>query len=225
MAAGKLILLPNVLDESQTPSGYVEIDGLIAESEKSARRYLRTFVSHEELTKFPIRLLNEHTEQKEIAPLLEPILQGQTWGLISDAGVPCIADPGSEIVKLAHQHKIAVDAVPGPCSIILALQLSGFSGQNFCFHGYLPREEHLLIKKIKDLEAKARGCSQIWIEAPYRSSKMLEALKKELQPTTELCVAVNLTGPLQQVISQSIKEWKSSSVQLGKEPAVFLIFS
>lgn len=225
---GKLYLLPNLLDESlpvepflplSVNAAVASLQGLIAESEKMARRYLRRFLSHEAMAQMPLRELNEHT--KELSDLLQPLLAGQTWGLISDAGLPCIADPGADLVWLAHQKHVAVETFVGPSSLIMALQLSGFSGQRFSFHGYLPRELAELEPKIKELEK--RGDTQIWIEAPYRSAKMLETLLKTLQPQTKLCVAVQLTTPRQRVLSQTVAQWKGKSFPLEKEPAVFLL--
>lgn len=232
MPVGKLLLLPNLLDESLShelflPSGLTSVisslHGLIAESEKAGRRYLRRFLSHEHMTKIPIRLLNEHTPKQEIASLLEPILKQEVWGVISDAGLPCIADPGAELVFLAHEKKIPVETFSGPSSILMALQLSGFSGQHFSFHGYLPREIPDLEKKILELEKRAEQGTQIWIEAPYRSLKMLDALKRTLSSKTLLCITVNLTSPNQRVASMPIEEWRKTSFPLEKEPAVFLL--
>lgn len=223
---GKLFLLPNMLDEGLPtdlpPSvgfAVAEIQGLIAESEKSARRYLRRFLSHDQMAQMPLRLLNEHTQKGELEQLLEPLKKGEKWGLISDAGLACIADPGSDLVFLAYQKNIHVETFVGPCSMIMALQLSGFSGQNFTFHGYLPREPQELDAKLKELEKQSS--TQIWIEAPYRSAKMIEHLQKVLQPTTFLCVASSLTFPDQRVVTKKISEWKNISI--GKEPAIFLI--
>jgi 16S rRNA (cytidine1402-2'-O)-methyltransferase len=231
--AGKLILLPNVLDESLPHEPFLpasvakavgELQGLIAESEKAARRYLRRFLSHDQMAAMPLRLLNEHTDPKECATLLEPVLRGEIWGVISDAGLPCIADPGADLVWRAQQAKVQLEAIAGPTSLLLALQLSGFSGQRFAFHGYLPREEGPLTEAIKTLERNAKGNTQIWIEAPYRSGKMLEALKRSLGADTLLCLAVQLTAPDQRVVSQSIQKWKAMDFPLGKEPAVFLLY-
>ncbi len=226
--SGKLYLLPNILDETAPTELFLpisvnkavaSIQGLIAESEKMARRYLRRFLSHDEMAKMPLKLLNEHT--KEIEDLIQPISRGETWGLISDAGLPCIADPGADLVWTAHERKIEVQTFVGPSSLIMALQLSGLGGQQFSFHGYLPREQNQVEAKIRDLE-KQSG-TQIWIEAPYRSAKMLDLLKKNLQPQTKLCVAVNLTLATQRVVSQSVAKWRSFPFNLEKEPAVFLL--
>jgi 16S rRNA (cytidine1402-2'-O)-methyltransferase len=228
--SGKLLLLPNLLDESLSVEPFLptsvafavrSIQGLIAESEKMARRYLRKFVSHEEMAKCPLRLLNEHS--KDIEELLAPMQKGEIWGLISDAGLACIADPGAELVWLAHQKGVPIETFVGPSSIVMALQLSGFSGQQFCFHGYLPRETPELEQKVRQLE-QMKG-THIFIEAPYRSAKMLELLRRILSAKTRLCVAVNLTTPHQRVLSQEVVKWKNLSFPLEKEPAVFLIQS
>lgn len=228
--SGKLLLLPNVLQEELPIAPFFPISvtdavrsiaGLIAESEKAARRYLRKFISHEEMQKIPICLLNEHTQQ--LKSFLEPMKKGEVWGLISDAGLPCLADPGSDLVWLAHQAGIDVAAFVGPSSIILGLQLSGFSGQHFTFHGYLPKEPEVLEKKLKEME-KQPG-THIWIEAPYRSQKMLEQLLKTLQSSTRLCVAVNLTTPAERLLSASVSRWRSIAWHIEKEPAIFLLTS
>jgi 16S rRNA (cytidine1402-2'-O)-methyltransferase len=225
---GKLYLLPNLLDETLPVEPFLpqsvgiavaSIQGLIAESEKMGRRYLRRFLSHDEMAQCPLRVLNEHTA--DIHELILPMEKGETWGLISDAGLACIADPGADLVWLANQKNIAVETFVGPSSIIMALQLSGLSGQQFSFHGYLPRETADLEQKLRELE-KGPG-AKIWIEAPYRSAKMLDALLKVLQPSTKLCVAVHLTMPTQRVVSQTVAHWKGKSFPLGKEPAVFVI--
>lgn len=230
--SGKLYLLPNVLDESLPSEPFLpasvalavhSLQGLIAESEKMGRRYLRRFLSHEAMARCPIALLNEHTQ--EIDSLLLPLERGETWGLISDAGLPCIADPGSNLVAAAREKKISVETFAGPSSILMALQLSGFHGQRFCFHGYLPREIPALEKTIKELEKRAREETQIWIEAPYRTAKMVESCKQILQPQTKLCVAANLTLPTQKVVSQTLLKWKNNTPHFEKEPAVFLLDS
>lgn len=226
--SGKLYLLPNLLEESLPIEPFFpvsvreavgQLQGLIAESEKMARRYLRRFLSHDEMAKMPLALLNEHS--KELFSLIQPMKNGEVWGLISDAGLPCLADPGADLVWLAHQNGIFVETFVGPSSIVMGLQLSGFGAQQFSFHGYLPREIPDLEKKVRELE-KQSG-THIWIEAPYRSAKMLELLKQVLKPATRLCVAANLTTPNQKVISQTIARWKEKSFVLDKEPVVFLI--
>lgn len=232
MAAGKLFLLPNLLHEEALPDTCFPprvaqvvplLQGLIAESEKQARRYLRRFLTHEQMKSLPLQSLNEHTKKEELEAILQPLREGQTWGLISDAGLPCIADPGADLVFLARQNGVNVEAVAGPSSIIMALQLSGFSGQRFAFHGYLPREVEDLEIALRKLEEQARFATQIWIEAPYRSSKMLDILKNVLQPQTKLCIATDLTMPEERVVSQTIAKWRAASFPLAKSPCVFLL--
>ncbi len=229
-----LYLLPNVFDESQDHHTLLPqsvdkavscIDGLIAESEKEARRYLKRFQTKKPLQQMPILLLNEHTQDKDLTALLDPIKKGECWGLISDAGLPCIADPGAKLVALAHKLQIKVEAFTGPSSIVLALMLSGFSGQRFSFHGYLPKEEKERKRQMKLLEedAKKFGRTHIFIEAPYRSQSLFTELVGQLHDDTLLCVAWDLTMPTQGVISKSVKAWKAGEpLQLEKRPAIFL---
>lgn len=232
----KLILLPNLLDEKQSidilPGAIKDvvnsIDGLIAESEKNARRYLIKFMSHEKANKLPVLLLSEHTTNNELKDIIKSISLKNTLGVISDCGLTCLADPGSDLVSLCHKNNIEVVSYPGPCSIITALQLSGFSGQKFAFLGYLPREKDELVKELKNLEKRAvsEKQTQIWIEAPYRFHNMLQSIINSLNENTYLCVAKDLTLPSQKVISMKIKDWKKKKLFEDKKiRAVFLISS
>jgi len=231
-----LFLLPNLLDETLSWEPFLPqsvalavstLDGLIAESEKEGRRYLRRFVDHERMAKTPIRTLNEHTQPQELAELLTPLLKGERWGLVSDAGLPCIADPGAPLVLLAEEKKIRVETFSGPSSIVMALQLSGLSGQRFAFHGYLPREASDLKRTLQQIEGRSKqdSSSQIWIEAPYRTSKLAQTAIETLQPSTLFCIALDLTLPTQSVRTQSIAKWRHSEIEMGKRPAVFLLQS
>ncbi len=236
MSQGKLILLPNLLDEgaeieaSLPPSVALavrKLQGIIAESEKSARRYVRRFLSHDAMAALPIRLLNEHTPKTDLDALLTPVLKGECWGVLSDAGLSCIADPGADLVALARKAGVAVEAIPGPSSILLALQLSGLPAQRFSFHGYLPKEGAELEQKIVRLEREAReqNASQVFIEAPYRSMKLFTALLQTLQSGTRLCVAASLMSPQERVVSQTIATWRNGTFALGKEPTVFVVWA
>ena len=227
-----LILLPNLLDDEadlikNLPMDYLKqiipsLDGLIAEDEKKARRYLLKFVARDDLP--PIKLLNEHSSEDDLQLLLN-LISKEKWGLISDAGLPCIADPGSKLVFLAREKNIKIEAVFGPSSIFLALMLSGLGGQKFCFQGYLPRKEDELIKKIKFLEkiSSLENATQIFIEAPYRSDKMFNILKKTLKPKTYLSIAISLTSKDQRVITKKVKDFEN--LVIGKNPSVFLFKS
>lgn len=231
---GKLYLLPNLLDDTvddhtkYLPANIGEIvaslDGCVCETEKLARRFLGRF----KRAQLPLKVLNEHTKDEELIDLIVPLEQGGTWGMLSDAGLPCIADPGAKLVQLARKKNVAVEAVAGPSSFIMALMLSGFSGQHFSFHGYLPREKELRIKRIRALEQKSKKeqSSEIFMEAPYRNLELLQDLVAELQPQTELAVACDLTSPTQEVIVKTSKEWKKDPLpQIHKRPCVFIIFS
>lgn len=231
-----LILLPNVLDETLSHEAYLPssveravqtLDGIFAESEKGARHYLKRFAFPHPRTfrDIAISLLNEHTTDKEREELLEPLKRGETWGIVSDCGLPVLADPGATLVYRANELGIPVSVFPGPSSIIYALMLSGLSGQNFAFNGYLPRKEPFLQEKIQSLVqiSQKEKQTQIFIEAPYRTEKMLELLVKELPSTAILSLSWNLTLPTQGVITKSIKEWKKHPLpELRKTPAVFV---
>ena len=232
--AGILYLLPNLLDDELSyepflPSSVAEavrsLNGLIAESEKGARRYLRRFVPHETMASMPMRLLNEHTPASEMSALLDPIERGERWGVLSDAGLPCLADPGAPLVRLAQERGCSVIAFPGPSSLILALQLSGLSGQRFAFHGYLPREVPALEQRLQQIEKRSMqdDATQIWIEAPYRSAKMAQIAIESLHPSCILCIALSITGQGQRIRTQRIEQWRRQPFHIEKEPAVFLL--
>ena len=229
-----LILLPNALDPTLDSSGFLTpvlsdvvplLTGIIAESEKGARTFLKRFTFEEPKTfrDVPIHLLNEHSSPDDLQNLIKILKNGESWGLISDCGLPVMADPGAQLVRLARQENIPVQAYPGPSSIVLALMLSGLSGQAFTFHGYLPREPKPLKNKVGLIE-KLKGQSHIFIEAPYRTEKLLSVLLDELSGEMTLCVAWNLTLPDQEVIVKKVKEWKKELLpDLKKKPAVFVV--
>lgn len=235
MSKPALLLLPNLLGEHRhhepfLPSGVEEavssIDGLICESEKAGRRYLDRFKTKKPADEIPLAIYNEHTLDKDIDFFLEPIRKGERWGVISDAGLPCIADPGARMVRRARQSGIIVQAFVGPSSILLALMQSGFSGQRFAFQGYLKADEAGRIKDIKRLEAlsKAEKSTQIFMEAPYRNMHMLQSLLNTLDEQTWLCVAWELTMPSQGIVSEPVQRWKKMPLpSLEKKPALFLI--
>lgn len=224
-----LYLLPNVLHETQNPRIILSqqvsdviatLDGVICENEKRARAYLKCFDLKMALQVFPLALLNEHTA--DVKNLLQPIKEGQHWGVLSDAGLCCIADPGSDLVALAHREKIPVKALSGPCSITQALQLSGMSGQHFTFHGYLPREKAERQNALRLLEksAKQQKATQIFIETPYRNNEMLSDCLQVLSPETKLCVAWDLDSDQTGVAVEKVS--KFTAIDLHKKPAIFL---
>ncbi len=232
-----LFLLPNFLAETAVaelslPSGVAPLvetlDGLIAESAKEGRVFLKRLLTTRKVAEVPISLLNEHTKNEELDELMVPLLRGEKWGLVSDAGLPCLADPGARLVMRARRANILVRAVAGPCSFILALMLSGLPAQRFTFHGYLPRESQELAGLLKSLEQRARreGETQICMETPYRNQRLLENLLRYLPDSFTLSVACDLTSSNEEVLTFSIKEWKTRSPpSLDDRPAVFLFSS
>lgn len=230
-----LILLPNLLDDRQNPKEVFSLEvhqlvdslqGLIAESEKAGRAYLRFFLPKEKANSLPLAIFSEHSKKEEIDALLKT-LKNEKWGLISDAGVPCVADPGGPLVYAAKEMGIQVASPFIPASFLLALMLSGLEGQRFAFHGYLPREDAELKKALLQLERRSREdkATQIWIEAPYRSSKMFTYLLNTLHDETLVCVAKSLQSPDELILTQKIRKWRKAPLVLGKEPAIFLIYS
>lgn len=219
-----LFLLPNALHSDAPESAWLvpairdlvpTLQGLIAESEAGARLFLKRFKVH-----VPVQLLNEHT--RDIDFILEPVLKGERWGLISDAGLPCIADPGAALVYRARVLNIAVETFTGPSSLLFALQLSGLPAQQFSFHGYPPRETEELKEYIR-LKEREKGVTHLWIEAPYRSARLLSVMLETLSGSTRLSVAASLGSPQQRIVSRQVSDWKPFALE--KEPAVFLLFS
>jgi 16S rRNA (cytidine1402-2'-O)-methyltransferase len=216
------LFLPKSVDEAVR-----NINGLIAESEKSARAFLRRFSYPEgkHFSSIPLKTLNEHTKPEEIDELLQPLLKNETWGLISDCGLPCLADPGAGLVRRAREKGIQIKAFVGPSSITLALMLSGLPAQCFAFHGYLEREEEPLKLKIRALEKRSQqeNETELFIEAPYRNQKLLTRLVETLNEKTLLCVAWDLTLPTEGVITQRVSFWRKNPLpDLAKKPAIFL---
>lgn len=232
-----LLLLPNLLGEhrhhelflpNSVDRAVVSLDGLIAESESGGRRFLGHFETSKPAHLIPIALLPTKPSIKEIDFLLEPMQKGQRWGCVSDAGLPCIADPGSALVRRARQLNIPVQAFVGPSSITLALMLSGLPGQHFCFCGYIAKDEAGRQREILALEkiSRERSSTQVFIESPHRNRVMLETLIRVLNDETHLCVAWDLTLPTQGLISQTIAAWrKTPPPNIDKKPAIFLLYS
>lgn len=232
-----LILLPNVLIESLDPSkvlgadvgeAVASLDGLICESEKAGRRYLSSFNTKKPPREIPIAVYNKNSDEGDIDFFLEPIRAGERWGLLSDAGLPCIADPGNQLVARARATGIVVQAFSGPCSFVHALLLSGLPGQSFSFHGYLPKEPDNRKVKLLQIEKKSQAeqSTQIFMETPYRNQHLLQTALEILNPATLFCAAWNLTAPSQGVICQMISQWKKMALpHLEKKPAIFLLLA
>ena len=228
---GTLYLLPVSLGESSLedvlPQKNFDIvktlTFFIAENAKEARAFLKQS-AYPEISRAEFSLINQHVKKEELNSFLEPLLKGNNMGLMSDAGCPGIADPGAEIIALAHQKGIKVMPLVGPSSIVLSIMASGFNGQNFAFNGYLPIDKPQKAKRIKELEQFCMKYkqAQFFIETPYRNESLFEDLLKLLQPSTKLLVATHLTLSSESVQVKSVSDWKKNKVpDFYKKPTVF----
>jgi 16S rRNA (cytidine1402-2'-O)-methyltransferase len=226
-----LYLIPSFISEntSTLPENVLivirDIDEFIVENEKSARQFLKDVKTNIRQEKFIFHLLNEHSSGEDISKLKNVIIQKKNIGLLSEAGCPGIADPGSDAVRIAHENNIRVIPLTGPSSIFLALMASGMNGQQFAFHGYLPKDQEARKKKIQALEKDANKFTQtqIFIEAPYRNQNVLNDLLAVCNNNTKLCIAVNLTSENESVKTKSIESWKKNIPGLNKQQVIFLI--
>jgi 16S rRNA (cytidine1402-2'-O)-methyltransferase len=232
---GKLYLIPSPLGQNENldliiPSGVQQIiktiNYLFVEEIRTARRYLKKIDKTIIIDEIHFTEYNEHSVKTDVLQYIQPLLEGHHAGIISEAGLPCIADPGREIVSLAQQHGITVVPLTGPGSIFLALMASGFNGQNFSFHGYLPVDKNQLQLKIKQLEQTAEKLdqTQIFIETPYRNQQLITSLISICKAETKLCVASDLTLPTEQIVVRTIREWKQIRPDFHKRPCVFLLY-
>ncbi|SDR83333.1 SAM-dependent methyltransferase [Winogradskyella sediminis] len=202
-----------------------DLDFYIVENEKTARRFIKRVSPSKSQPALKLKVLNKYTTEAERNTFLNPCLEGISIGLLSEAGCPAIADPGADIVGLAHQMDIKVIPLVGPSSILLALMGSGMNGQSFTFNGYLPIDKNERKAKLKTLErlSSEHNQSQIFIETPYRNMKMLEDLTHSLHPNTRVCVACDLTLPTEFIKTMPAKDWKHNKEDFHKRPAIFII--
>ena len=233
-ALGKIYLIPTTLGDTAETADVLPvkintiinlIDEYIVENEKSARHYLKKMGIKKPLQEILLHPLNQHTQPQEIGSYLNSISSGKNIGVISEAGCPGVADPGAEVVKLAHEKNIDVIPLVGPSSILLSIMASGFNGQNFAFNGYLPKERHDRIKKIKDLEflATRKNQTQLFIETPYRNMHLLEDLLNSCDGNTKICIACDVTLPTEFIKTKTVAAWKKQLPDLNKRPAIFLM--
>ncbi|MDL2281557.1 SAM-dependent methyltransferase [Parabacteroides sp. OttesenSCG-928-G06] len=204
----------------------LQLKYFIVENVRTARRFLKKedpTISIDELTFYE---LNKHTTPEEAAGFLIPMSRGESIGIISEAGCPAIADPGADIVAIAQQKGYKVVPLVGPSSILMALMGSGFNGQSFAFHGYLPIDSNERTQMIKKLEARiySESQTQIFIETPYRNAKLAEDFLRICRPTTRLCIASNITCNDESIRTRSIKEWKGKLPDMHKKPTIFLLY-
>ncbi|MGQ0829046.1 MAG: SAM-dependent methyltransferase [Bacteroidota bacterium] len=232
---GILYLIPTTLGETAETADVIPvkinrvvntIDEYIVENEKFARHYLKKIGIKKSFQEIKLHLLNQHTPVQEISGYLNAIAEGKNIGIISEAGCPGIADPGADVVKIAHDKNIKVVPLVGPSSIFLALMASGFNGQNFAFNGYLPKERTDRIKKIKELEklAQQKDQTQLFIETPYRNVHVLDDLLASCDGATKLCIACDITLPTELIKTKTIAAWKKQIPDINKRPAIFLIY-
>jgi len=248
--SGILYLIPNTLGQSADGAGdplnhaipievqalTARLDYFIAENAKTTRAFLKLIsVNHPLATPLQgieIAELNVNTNATELPRLLAPLLAGRDAGLISEAGVPAVADPGANLVRLAHAHGVTVRPLVGPSSILLSVMASGLNGQSFAFNGYLPTDAPSRAKRIRELEQRARSekQTQSFIETPYRNDALLAALADSCQANTLICIATDLTLPSESIRTAAAKEWKTllaagKAPELHKKPTVFLILA
>jgi 16S rRNA (cytidine1402-2'-O)-methyltransferase len=233
MRTGKLYLIPVPLGLGPIPSVLPDavisrakqLGHFVAENAKSARAFLKSIGCTLPLQQIDIRELNEHTLEEELDTLLAPARNGHDIGLISEAGCPAIADPGKNLVALAHQEGIDVVPMVGPSSILLALMASGLSGQSFAFHGYLPVKDELRQKRIRELEHLSRTgkTTQVFIETPYRNQQLFEALIRTCAPDTMICIATDLTLDTERIVTATASIWRNRTrPEIDRRPTVFL---
>lgn len=230
---GKLYLIPTTLGE-MNPEEVLPvtikrtldfINHYIVENEKTARRFIKSVHPEKKQPDLQISVLNKHTETQEHLEFIQPLLNGQNVGLMSEAGCPGVADPGAVIVKLAHERGIQVIPLVGPSSILLAVMASGMNGQSFAFNGYLPIDKGEKKSALKNFEKLSfdKNQSQLFIETPYRNNKLLEDLLATLQPNTNLCIACDITLPTEYIKTLAVKDWKKQKVDLHNRPCIFII--
>jgi len=229
---GNIYLIPNTLgghNFSETipidvQSKLMSITNLIVENERTARAYIKSMLPDKNQQELRIDILDKHTDPLDLPKFLDAAEEGHDIGIISEAGVPCVADPGAEIVSIAHRRGLNVFPLVGPSSILLALMGSGFNGQQFTFRGYLPFDKQIRKRVFQAMVKDCRdGITQIFMETPYRNNKLLEELLTILHPETKLCIAVDITLDSQEIKTKTISQWKQERFDLSKRPAIFLI--
>ncbi|WP_456440281.1 SAM-dependent methyltransferase [Psychroserpens sp.] len=230
---GKLYLIPTRLGDNPplevlpiSVKKIIElVDDYIVENEKTARRFIKKVDSRKQQSILKFEILNKYTQPEEIQHFLDNCKNGKSMGLLSEAGCPGIADPGADVVKLAHENNIQVVPLVGPSSIVLALMSSGMNGQSFAFNGYIPidkSERKVTLKKMERISYE-QNQTQLFIETPYRNNKIIEDICSALHPQTRVCIACDITLPSEYIKTLTVKEWKHVNIDLHKRPAIFVI--
>jgi len=234
IAPGTLYLIPTPLGETsldlvlpeETRRIATRLSHFVVEQAKTARAFLKQVGTDMPLQQLQLSELNEHTRESELEHLLAPLLAGHDVGLLSEAGCPAVADPGANLVRLAHRRGVRVKPLVGPSSILMALMASGLVGQRFAFHGYLPVKPDERIKALKELEKRAEreNAAQAFIETPYRNGAMLEGILAACQGDTLVSVACDLTLASEFIATRTAAQWRKTLPDLNKRPCVFLIW-
>lgn len=232
MNKATLFLIPTPINEtddintlpSNTLNKIFDTKFFIVENIRTARRFLKKISYPHSIDSTWFHEIDKHKIEENLTEIINPLIQGNNMGLLSEAGVPCVADPGYNIVRFVHKHNFNVVPLVGPSSIILALMASGLNGQFFTFHGYLPVDKNELKNKLKQIELNTNiGCTQIFIETPYRTDKLFDALVSFLKNETLLCIAANLNCENEFVKTAEIGYWKKNKINLKGKTVVFLI--
>ncbi|MEK6477602.1 SAM-dependent methyltransferase [Catalinimonas sp. 4WD22] len=230
---GKIYLLPTVIAEdtieqvlpASVKATANKLNYFLVENVRTARRFLSALGVEQPISSLHFEVLNKRTPEEVLSKLFEPVMQGQDIGILSESGCPGVADPGSIAVNYAHKHNIQVIPLVGPSSFLLALMASGFNGQSFVFHGYLPIDKQERTKAIRQIEKQAQEQqqTQMFMETPYRNNQLLEALLRTCRKSTKLCIAKGVTSADEYIKTMSIQEWKKHKPDLHKIPTVFLV--
>lgn len=234
MKKGKLYLIPTVISEEtenivitqQVKEVIGSLDYFLVENVRTARRYISGLKLGLAIENLQFELLDKNTKDEELQNLMKPISKERNIGIISESGCPGIADPGAKAVDFAHKHKAQVIPLSGPSSIFMALMASGFSGQSFVFHGYLPIDKQERTRKIKEMESDAskKLQTQIFMDTPYRNESLLQDLLNVCATQTKLSIARDITGKRELIQTRAIKDWKNTKLELNKIPVVFCLF-
>ncbi len=230
---GKLYLLPCTLGGENTasdlsgrvPETISSLSHFIVENERSARRFIKSLLPSYPISEATLFLIDKHNVQKDLSSFLKPCDDGHSIGLLSEAGCPAIADPGEEVVRIAHEKGIQVVPLVGPSSILLTIMASGLNGENFAFNAYLPIDKTARAKKIKELEQKAilENQTQLFMDTPFRNNQLLEDVLLNCSPSLQLCIATDLTLPSEKINTKPLSAWKSKKPELHKKLVMFAL--
>lgn len=230
---GKVYLIPNLLGDSslevlpaQVENVVRQLTYFVVENEKSARKFIKRITPDKVQASLQIAVIDKHNHTTDLLSFLAPCFEGNDIGILSEAGCPGIADPGAEVVRVAHKKGIKVIPLIGPSSLLLAMMASGLNGQSFAFNGYLPIDKQERKRTIKSLERKAlEGQAQLFIETPYRNMGLFNDLLDTLQPNLLLCIAADITLPTETILTYPIGQWRKTPIDLQKRPTIFIIGS